>query len=173
MLHALPEGRLLLKTKELADATNRQRILDNMRSHGIPGDRIELQRDTNWVDYMAQYNRLDIALDPIDAHSGGTITCDALWMGVPVIHALGSCATSRFTASMLNAIGHPEWIARSETEYIDAVVALSQDVAQRKALRSGLRDQMARSPLCDAKDLAMHLEKAYLEMFDRWFKKHF
>jgi predicted O-linked N-acetylglucosamine transferase (SPINDLY family) len=117
---------------------------------------------------MACYDRLDIALDPVGGHGGGTSTCDTLWMGVPVIHALGSSATSRFTASMLSAIGHPDWIARTEEEYIDKVVALARDVEQRKALRSGQRARMAASPLCDAKDLARSLESAYFAMFERW-----
>lgn len=174
VLHALPEGRLLLKTKELADTANRQRILDAMTSHGVPTDRIELQDGSStpsWREHMAYYNRLDIVLDPVGAMGGVTSTCDALWMGAPVITLEGDRVTSRATASILNAIGHPEWIAHSEAEYLDKVVALARDEEQRKALRSSQRDRMARSPLCDAKDLAMNLENAYIEMFVRWHKK--
>jgi protein O-GlcNAc transferase len=171
VLHALPEGKLLLKTRELADAGNRQRILDAMDRHGVSPDRIDLQRDTDWANYMACYNRLDIALDPVGGHGGGTSTCDALWMGVPVITLEGDRATSRFSASMLDAIGRPEWIAHSETEYLDKVVALARDKELRKALRSSQRDRMARSSLCDAKNLTMTLEEAYFEMFNRWLNK--
>jgi len=78
---------------------------------------------------------------------------------------------SRMTASMLDAIGHPEWIARSEAEYIAKVVALARDVEQRKALRPAQRDQMAHSPLCDAQGLVRNLEQAYFEMCERWQKK--
>ena len=168
ILHALPQGQLLLKTKELANPVNRQSILDTMSSHGISPQRIDLQPATAWADYMACHNRLDIALDPVGGHGGGTSTCDALWMGVPVIHELGSHVGSRFAASMLNAIGHPEWVAHSEAEYVDKVVALARNVEQRKALRPIQRGQMAHSPLCDAKDLATNLENAYFEMFERW-----
>ncbi len=167
-LHALPEGRLLLKTKELADTYNRQRILDVLGGHGIPSSRIELEGKSDWVDYMSQYNRLDIALDPVGGHGGGTITCDALWMGAPVIHALGDRATSRFAASMLHAIGHPEWIARSETEYVDKVVSLARSVELRRALRLAQRERMTCSPLCDAGGLALALENAYFEMYKGW-----
>ncbi|MEJ1959078.1 MAG: hypothetical protein WDM70_06150 [Nitrosomonadales bacterium] len=65
VLAALPEGKLLLKSKELADAGNRQRILNILSGHGVSPERIDLQPGSNWVDYMAQYNRLDIALDPV------------------------------------------------------------------------------------------------------------
>ncbi len=174
VLHALPEGRLLLKTKELADAGNRQRILDAMANHGIPPDRIELQDRSvtpDWYAHMAYYSRLDIALDPVGGLGGGTTTCDALWMGVPVITFEGDRMASRMTASMLNAIGHPEWIARTEAEYVDRVVALARDVQQRKTLRLTQRERMALSPLCDAKDLALSLENTYDEMFERWLQR--
>lgn len=174
VLHALPEGRLLLKTKELADIANRQRILDVMKSHDIPPDRIELQDGSttpSWREHMAYYNRLDIVLDPVGAMGGVTSTCDALWMGAPVVTLEGDRVTSRATAAILNAIDHPEWVAHSETEYLDKVVALAQDDEQRKALRFSQRDHMARSPLCNAKDLAINLENAYVEMFERWLNE--
>jgi predicted O-linked N-acetylglucosamine transferase (SPINDLY family) len=78
---------------------------------------------------------------------------------------------SRMTASMLDAIGHPEWVARSEAEYVEKVAALAGDVEQRKALRPAQRERMARSPLCDARGLARSLEDAYFEMFGRWYKE--
>ena len=171
VLHALPHGQLLLKTKELTDAGNRQRILDAMAAQGIPPERIELQSSEitpGWREHMAYYNRLDIALDPVGAHGGYTTSCDALWMGVPVITLEGDRMATRMTASILSAIGHPEWIAHSEADYVDKVVALARDVEQRQALRSLQRERMAGSSLCDAKGLASRLEDSYCEMFERW-----
>ncbi len=170
VLHALPQGKLLLKTKALADAGNRRRILDALAAAGISADRIELQSGEitpGWKEHMAYYDRLDIALDPIGAHGGYTTTCDALWMGVPVITLEGDRMASRMTASILSAIGHAEWIVHSEADYVDRVAALAQDVELRKALRSTQRERMAGSPLCDARDLALKLEAAYFEMFER------
>jgi len=69
---------------------------------------------------------------------------------------------------MLNAIGRTEWIAGSEADYIDKVLALARNVEQRKALRFSQRNRMAASPLCDARDLARSLENAYFEMFELW-----
>lgn len=171
VLHSLPTGRLLLKTKELADSTNRQRILDVMNSHGIPPERIELQDGSitpTWREHMAYYDRLDIVLDPVGAMGGVTSTCDALWMGVPVITLAGDRVTSRATASILNAIDHPEWIAHTEADYHDKVVTLARDKGQRIMLRPRQRDHMIHSPICDAKNLIMHMEKAYVDMFERW-----
>jgi len=169
VLHALPRAKLLLKTKDLADANNRRRILDAMAVHGISPDRIELQdsRATPvWSAHMAYYDRLDVALDPVGGMGGATTTCDALWMGAPVIALEGDRVASRMTASLLDAVGRPKWIARSEAEYIDKAVALARNVDERKALRSSQRARMAASPLCDARGLAASLEAAYFEMFE-------
>jgi len=166
-LQALPEGRLLLKNKDLADAGNRQRILSELALHGIGAERVELKPGSPWADYMAQHDQLDIALDPIGGHGGGTSTCDALWMGVPVITLLGDHVGARFTASLVDAIGHGEWIARTEAEYIEKTVALARDVALRRQLRFSQREAMANSPLCDAQGLARALEDAYVGMFER------
>ncbi len=166
LLHALPEGRLLLKNKDLADAGNRQRILHELAALGISAERIELQPGSDWTSYMAEHDRLDIALDPVGGHGGGTSTCDALWMGVPVIHLAGDHVGARFAASLLHAIGHSDWIAHTETEYTAKTVALARDVELRKQLRLIQREKMACSPLCDARGLAHALEEAYCSMFE-------
>lgn len=171
VLHAIPEARLLLKTKKLGNESNRQRLLESMVAHGIGPQRIELQDGSatpDWAQHMAYYDRLDIALDPVGAHGGGTTTCDALWMGVPVITLIGQTMGQRMTSSMLSVMGHPEWIAYSESEYIDKVVALARDVEKRKRLRVAQRSKMVQSPLCDARGLAKSLEDAYTAMLLRW-----
>ncbi|OGA66705.1 MAG: hypothetical protein A3F77_03845, partial [Betaproteobacteria bacterium RIFCSPLOWO2_12_FULL_67_28] len=136
VLGALPQARLLLKTKALAEPANCRRILDAITALGISSDRIEL-RDIrltpDWSSHMACYDNLDIALDPV-GYTGGTTTCDALWMGVPVVTLMGDRMASRMTASMFRALGHEEWIARSEGEYIQKVLDLARDAERRSAL---------------------------------------
>ena len=172
VLHALPEGKLLLKTPAFADPSSRERILDAMAGHGILPDRIELQDSSataGWSAHMAYYDRLDIALDPVGTMGGVTTTCDALWMAVPVITLQGDRVAARATAALLSDIGHSEWVTLSEAEYLATVLALARDLNHRKMLRASLRAQMASSLLCDAKSLAKSLENAYAEMFTRWF----
>ena len=171
VLDALPEGKLLLKTSELADARNRQRILNQMAAHGIGAQRIELRDRSStpdWASHMAYYDRLDIALDPVGGQGGATTTCDSLWMSVPVITLEGDRVAARMTASLVSAIGHAEWIAASEADYVDKVISLARDTRGRQELRRTQRSQMAHSPLCDAAGLACALEEAYESMFDRW-----
>jgi predicted O-linked N-acetylglucosamine transferase (SPINDLY family) len=174
VLRALPQAKLLLKTKELNDTGNRQRILAKFFDLGILPERIELQDNSatlDWSAHMAYYNRLDIALDPAGAMAGGTTTCDALWMGVPVITREGDRMSARMTASMLHSIGHPEWVTQSDQAYIDKVVELAGNTTLRQALRVELRGQMANSPLCDAGGLAHTLEQAYFEMYLHYLAK--
>jgi predicted O-linked N-acetylglucosamine transferase (SPINDLY family) len=173
ILRALPNAMLLLKTKELAQDANRQRIESELASLGIPAHRIELLGGMqDWQTHMAFYDRLDIALDPVGAIGGGTTTCDALWMGAPIITLPGPTKGQRMTASMLHAIGHPEWIAADEDEYIEKIVTLANDVELRRTLRFSQREQMRNSPLCDAIGLTTALEDAYAAMFDIWWETH-
>jgi len=171
LLRALPEARLLLKTRGLAEPAVSQRLLDAFSGHGIPPGRVELADGSvtpDWPRHMAFYDRLDVALDPVAGIGGGTTTLDALWMGVPVITLAGDRMATRMTMSCLHAIGRTEWIAQDQQDYIDKVVALARDVEGRKAMRSEQRARMAASPLCDAAGLAHALEEAYLAMYERW-----
>jgi protein O-GlcNAc transferase len=169
VLHAVPEGTLLLKTAELDAAANRERITAEFGKHGISPAKLDLRgRTPGKAEHMALYDLIDIALDPAGGIGGGTTTCDALWMGVPVLTLRGERMAGRMTASMLESIGHPEWIADNEQMYVGIAASLARDAARRLALRATQRAAMRHSPLCDSKDLTRQLEAAYCEMFDRW-----
>jgi len=174
VLLALPEAKLLLKNKQLGEAVNRRRILEALAQHGIGPERIELYDVSvtrNWLEHMAFYDRLDIALDPVGSWNGNTTTCEALWMGVPVITLLGDRAALRMTAPMLKALGHAEWITHCEPEYIDKVVCLARDVAGRAVLRPAQRERLIGSELGDARGLTSCLEQAYYGMYERWLSR--
>jgi protein O-GlcNAc transferase len=169
ILKVLPEAHLLLKAKELSEPTNCSRLVNKFGRLGVAADRIELVDATStWREHMELYNRLDIALDPIASHSGVTTTCDALWMGVPLVTLAGGRFSQRQGVSILTALGQEDWIAQSEQAYINKVVQLASDVALRTDLRQTQRDRMNRSHLCDAKGLADALDDAYVAMFNQW-----
>ncbi len=169
ILKVLPEAHLLLKAKELSEPTNCSRLVNKFGRLGVAADRIELVEATStWREHMELYNRLDIALDPIASHSGVTTTCDALWMGVPLVTLAGGRFSQRQGVSILTALGQEDWIAQSEQAYINKVVQLASDVALRTDLRQTQRDRMNRSHLCDAKGLADALDDAYVAMFNQW-----
>ena len=112
------------------------------------------------------YDLVDVALDPLDAVSGVTTTCDALWMGVPLVTMAGDRLATRMAASLVSGLGHADWVAATPEAYAALAAALAQDVAGRARLRPSQRERMRASPLTDAKGLAQSLEDAYEAMYD-------
>jgi predicted O-linked N-acetylglucosamine transferase (SPINDLY family) len=164
ILAALPEARLFLKTGALSDPKVRERLLEHFAAFGIPTGRIELAPWTKDIgEHLAQYHRVDLALDTFPYH-GTTTTCEALWMGTPVLTLAGSTHASRVGVSLLTAVGLDELIAEDDDAYVARACALARDRAQLSALRTGLREKMAASPLLDAAGLARAIEDAYATM---------
>ena len=167
-LCALPQSKLLLKDRATASESVRQRILGELGKHGVASQRVEFAtRTPDWNAHMALYDRIDIALDPIPLNSG-TTAFDALWMGAPLVSLESDWMGGRMGSAILRALGRPEWVARTEEEYVAIVTALARDVEGRRAMRREQRALMAASPLCDAQGLARALEDAFEEMLDDW-----
>jgi protein O-GlcNAc transferase len=164
VLHAVPGSRLLLKWKTLANASVRQQFTAAFMAAGIASDRLILRSGSTHLAMLAEYGDVDIALDPFP-FSGGVTSCEALWMGVPVITLSGSRAASRQTMGFLRAIGRREWVARSHGDYIHAAAALAEDRERLAEHRASQRQRMAASPLCDASTFTRGLEAAYRTMW--------
>jgi predicted O-linked N-acetylglucosamine transferase (SPINDLY family) len=110
---------------------------------------------------------LNFGLDPFP-HGGGLTTCDSLWMGVPVVTCPGETFASRQTLSHLSNVGLTETVATNFDEYVDVAVGLARDLPRLAQIRSGLRSQMARSPLCDGKRFAENLMLLLRDVWRRW-----
>ncbi len=148
-LAAVPGSRLLLKGHSLNDPALNAILEEKLSLLGIERSRIELLgRTPDITAHLRLYATIDIALDTFPYH-GTTTTCEALWMGVPVITLLGDRHAARVSASLLTAIGHPEWIAHSEDEYVRIATTLATDPTRRTTLRHTLRDAMRHSPLLE------------------------
>jgi predicted O-linked N-acetylglucosamine transferase (SPINDLY family) len=165
ILKAVPDARLLLKTKPLRDVAVREHIYSLFLEKGIARDRVEL---TGWVpgrgDHLGLYCHVDIGLDTFP-YNGTTTTCEALWMGVPVITLAGHVHAGRVGASLLSQIGLTELIASDRDEYVALAAQLARDRERLAGLHSGLRNRVAVSPLCDAVAFAGHVESAYRKMW--------
>ena len=125
----------------------------------------------NPVEHLALYNQVDIALDTFP-YNGSTTTCEALWMGVPVITLEGSTHVSRVGLSVLSRLGLEALIAESPEQYIDLAVSLAGDVRRLAELRATLRERMAAASLTNGPGFTRTLEAAYRDMWRRWCRRH-
>src|SRR5579871_1378177 len=168
LLARLPQARLLLKGSPFGDPDTRAMYLARFAERGVSADRLELMPRLPAPDvHFSIYNQVDIALDPFP-YNGTTTTCEALWMGVPVVTLRGNRHAGRVGASLLTQIGLTEFIAHSIEDYVATAVALAQDPARLAALRRALRPRMQASPLCDARAFARKMEAAFRMMWRRW-----
>jgi predicted O-linked N-acetylglucosamine transferase (SPINDLY family) len=106
-------------------------------------------------------------LDPFP-YGGGTTTCDALWMGVPVISLAGPTSVSRSGLSILSNVGLADLAASDVEQYIRRAVELAHDLPRLAELRAGLRQRMRGSPLMDAPRFARDVEAAYRRLWVAW-----
>ena len=168
VLRGVPGSRMLVKGYSLADAGSRARLTGLFAAHGVEAGRLELLGNTPlYRDHLALYQQVDIALDTFPYH-GTTTTCEALWMGVPVVTLAGNAHRSRVGASLLGSVGLGSLVARHELEYCDAAIYLARDTARLKGLRSTLRQTMAGSPLTDGAGFTRQLEAAFREIWLSW-----
>jgi protein O-GlcNAc transferase len=168
VLRARPEARLVIKSAPLVDRATGERTHAWFAEHGIATNRVQLVPFMqNRGRHFAAYGQIDIALDTFP-YNGTTTTCEALWMGVPVVTSAGDRHAARVGKSLLHAIGLDELVAPSVEGYVTLACELAADRARVAALSLGLRERVAASPLCDARGLAQTLEAAYRDMWQRW-----
>jgi len=147
VLREVPASRLMLKSLDLADQQTQENLRARFAAEGIDADRVlTLKPLTPMRDHLAQYSHVDIALDPFP-YNGTTTTCEALWMGVPVVTKIGDRHAARVGASLLHAAGLPDLIAADDDGYVAVAAALARDLARLAALRAGLRAQVRASTL--------------------------
>ncbi|MBY0468423.1 MAG: tetratricopeptide repeat protein [Burkholderiaceae bacterium] len=158
-LNAVPDSRLLLKAAAMAQPSNRDNIERFMAARGIAPDRLTLQP---WISgkstHLEMYNGIDIALDTFP-YNGATTTCEALWMGVPVVSLRGRTHTSRMGASILHAIGKTEWVADSDARFVQIAAGLAADAAALSAWRQAARADLQQSGLFDERGFVVDFEQ--------------
>ena len=164
LLFALPDSRLILHALE---GTHRQRACEFFAAGGVDPQRIEFVGFLPTAQYLQQFSRIDIALDPFP-YGGGTSTCDALWMGVPVVSVAGQTAVGRGGVSILTNVGLPELVARDVQEYRQIAVDLAGNPDRLSHLRATLRPRMQASPLMDEAGFAQDVETAFRLMWKNW-----
>lgn len=168
ILHALPNTRIVLKNESLREPLTRQHCQTLFADAGISAGRVEFLKSLpSAIDHLALYNCVDIALDTFP-YNGTTTSCEAMWMGAPVVTLEGICHAGRVGVSLLHQVGLTELIAKTQEEYVQIAANLAKDVDKLATLRAGLRPRMAASPLCDGEGFTRALEQAYREMWRMW-----
>jgi protein O-GlcNAc transferase len=164
VLAEVPGSRLLIRTGVGRSAEERAR--DLLADHGIAPERLDFAGPTaTRFAYLELYHAVDIALDPFP-YNGVTTTCDALWMGVPVISLGGWTSVSRQGVRFLRSVGLDELLAETPEDYVRIAAELAGDLARRADLRAGLRERLSCSPLMDANRLTRDLEAAYAGIWE-------
>ncbi|MGZ6195668.1 MAG: O-linked N-acetylglucosamine transferase, SPINDLY family protein [Candidatus Binataceae bacterium] len=165
VLRAFPDARLTLKSKPLAEEDTCAAVRARFAKAGIAPERMSL---SGWLagdsEHMAAYRDIDIALDTFP-YNGTTTTCEALWMGVPVLTLLGQGHAARVSASLLAAVDLDDWVASTPDEFTALAQHHGGNLQTLAALRADLRPRVATSSLCDAKAHARGLEEAYLSLY--------
>ncbi|MAF84211.1 MAG: hypothetical protein CL797_08925 [Chromatiales bacterium] len=170
ILARIPDSRLVLKSKPLGDQGTQSRYLEMFAERGISAKRLDL---IGWApekdEHMDSYSRVDICLDPFP-YNGTTTTCEALWMGVPVISLSGDRHAGRVGTSILHNAGLSEFIAPTVESLIALAESLSGDTERLIVLRQGLRERLSESTLMNCQLFTETLENAYREMWSTWCK---
>ncbi len=153
LLGAVPDSRLLLRYKGLDEAGVAARLAGDFAAAGIAPDRLTIEGGALPAAFLATYRRIDIALDPFP-FSGSITTCEALWMGVPVVTLPGETFASRHSLSILWTAGLGDLAAADADDYVRRAALLAADAGRRRDLRRELRERLAASPLCDGRRFA-------------------
>jgi protein O-GlcNAc transferase len=153
VLKSVPGSRIFLKYGGMDSPFNRERILSDFGKHGIDEGRVILEGKSSFSELLDCYNRVDIALDTLP-YSGGVTTCEALFMGVPVVTCPGRTQPGRHSISHLNVIGFPQAIAGDFDDYVNIAKALAEDLDKLEDYRAGMRVRLTSSSLCDGPHFA-------------------
>jgi len=172
---AVPNARLFLKNKNYADIVNQSDNIEREKLFKayfadlkIDFNRVIIEEFTpSMQKHLEMYHQVDIALDSFP-YNGVTTTCEALWMGAPVVTLVGETHASRMGLSILSALGLKELIAYTPEEYVDICVKLANDLNYLEELRTKMREKMLSSSLMDGKTFARDLESHYRTLWQKW-----
>lgn len=168
LLQRVPNSHLVINSSNFSQPEVCELWVQRFEDLGIARERLEIGYQSPPWDVL---RGMDIALDCFPQNSGTTLL-ESIYMGLPFVTLAGAPSLGTLGASVLTAVGHPEWIAHSEDEYIDKLVALSSNLPALAATRAGLRAEMQASALMDEPGFARDVEDAYFAMFQKWAETH-
>jgi len=168
ILRRVEDSILLIDSGYFKGDVAREEMVEKFARYGIGRERLEIGFHSPPWDVM---RGMDIMFDCFP-HNSGTTIIEGLYMGLPAVSLAERPSVGRIGCSALEGLGYPEWIAWTETEYVEIAVALAADLPKLAILRAGLRSEMEASPLMDEPGFARKVETAYREMFAKWCEKN-
>jgi predicted O-linked N-acetylglucosamine transferase (SPINDLY family) len=169
ILSSLPAARLLLVAAEFTDPGFADRFTRDLGSAGIDPAKVALRPAPGKPEeLLSTYSEVDIALDTFPFNNDPVTTCEALWMGVPVVALTGDLSCSRQSSSVLAQVGLERLISETPNELVETAVQLAEDIDRLRTLRTGMRDRMRVSPLMDERGFARRFEAALRDMWRQW-----
>lgn len=163
VLEAVPGSRLLLKAPSFKDASAQAAFSERLQALGVDLARVEFRGPTGLSEMMAEYEDVDIALDPVP-YNGGTTTMQALWMGVPLVVKAGHNFVSRMGTSFMTAAGLPEWVAHSDDDYVAIARRMAEDRVSLLGLKRVLRKRLLAHPAWNIDQYTRDFEAALLSL---------
>lgn len=167
IMRSTPNSRIILKSHVLGNNHVKIRIAGQFAAEGISQERLDLRGVSPHIKMLAEYGDMDIALDPFP-FNGGLTSCEALWMGVPVLTVFGNRPIARQSAGFLKTIGLEGFIAKDVQDCCNLAIKWSNNISELTLIRDGLRQKMNSSLLCNGKLFTENLEKAYRDMWREW-----
>lgn len=164
VMQALPDAKLRWQSKSFADANIVSAMQKRLQACGIAPARVSLLGKVTREEYLAGYAEVDMVLDSFP-FTGGTTTCEALWMGVPTLTLAGETQIARQGASMMSAAGLADWVVNTREQYVTQALYFAKDTTQLAKLRAGLRAQVQHSAMMDGQRFAQHMEIALRSMW--------
>ncbi|CAN5435737.1 hypothetical protein BH09PLA1_BH09PLA1_03670 [soil metagenome] len=158
---------LTIKASGIGSEAARRNIHEAFVRHGVSADRVRLVGRSGFQEYMELFNEVDVVLDTAP-FGGGTTTCHALWMGVPVLTLVGERHSARMGLSIASCVGLADWAAHTPEQYVDLAISHASDGAKLAELRTSMRDRLRESALMNAARFTRHLEHAYRSSWIKW-----
>jgi predicted O-linked N-acetylglucosamine transferase (SPINDLY family) len=164
LLKRLPNARLVIDSGDYRTTSMQDALAERFAQHGIERERLSIGYHSPPWDVLRQ---IDIALDCFP-HNSGTTLFESLYLGVPFVTLAGRPSVGTLGSAILHGVGHPEWIAQTEAQYVEIATNLAADLPKLAATRAGLRAEMQAGPLMDEAGFARRVEAAYRGMFEQW-----
>lgn len=163
ILQRVPNARLLLRSISFNDPAAIESMRERVADCGISLERVDFRGPAGGSDFFASYNEIDIVLDTYP-FNGGTTSCFAAYMGVPIVSLAGKSLISRMGKSILNNLGLADWVVDDAGTYIERAVAASTDLATLALFREEARERLSRTPLGNGKLFAEQFERSCLDL---------